>query len=78
MNKANFPLFPCRLLLGPLLLGVLLGDISTALAADDMLPQQSQQIETLQRRAEKLAFEGLDANNYHLDQGAHLAGSGYQ
>ena len=66
MNKANFPLFPYRLLLGPLLLGMLLGDISAALAADDVLPQQSQQIETLQRRAEKLAFNGLDANNYHL------------
>jgi OmpA-OmpF porin, OOP family len=49
-----------------LLLGVLMGNISTALAVDDVMPQQSQQIETLQRRAEKLAFDGLDANNYHL------------
>jgi OOP family OmpA-OmpF porin len=59
---------PARsLMFGPLLmLGALLGNISTALAVDDVMPQQSQQIETLQRRAEKLAFSGLDANNYHL------------
>jgi OmpA-OmpF porin, OOP family len=61
MNKANF-----QLLLGTLLLGVLLGNFSHALAADELLPQQSQQIESLQRRAEKLAFDGLGSNNYHL------------
>lgn len=56
---------PARsLMFGPLLLlGVLLGNISTALAVDDVMPQQ---IEALQRRAEKLAFDGLDTNNYHL------------
>lgn len=46
-----------------LLLGVLLGNASTALAADEL-----QQIETLQRRAEKLAFEGIDPNDYQLSK----------
>lgn len=49
-----------------MLLGILLGHISAALAAHDVLLQDSQQIETLQRRAEKLAFGGLDPNNYYL------------
>jgi len=49
-----------------LLLGILSGSISPALAADELLPQQSQEIESLQRRAEKLAFDGLDPNSYHL------------
>jgi len=56
MNKAIVPL-----LIGPLLLVILSGNISDALAADE-----SQQIETLQRRAEKLSFDRLDPNNYHL------------
>jgi outer membrane protein OmpA-like peptidoglycan-associated protein len=56
MNKAVFPL-----LFGSLLLIVLLGNISDALAAGEQ-----QQIETLQRRAEKLTFDGPDPNNYHL------------
>jgi len=44
-----------------LLLGFLLCNVSPVLAADDL-----QQIETLQRRAEKLAFDGIDPNDYHL------------
>jgi OmpA-OmpF porin, OOP family len=56
MTKAISPL-----LIGPLMLGVLLGYHSDALAA-----YESQQIETLQRRAEKLSFDRLDPNNYHL------------
>ncbi len=66
MNKAGFPLLSGRLLLGPLLMGIMLGNISTALASADVMPQQSQQIESLQRRVEMLAFSGLDPNNYHL------------
>jgi len=55
MNKILFPL--C----------VLLGCVSNAQGAEEMLQQQLQQIETLQRRAEKLAFDdGLDPNNYYL------------
>jgi OmpA-OmpF porin, OOP family len=53
-------------MLGPLLLGILLGDISAVWAADAVLPQKSQQIETLQRRAENLSFNGLDSNDYQL------------
>ena len=56
MYKANIPL-----LIGPLLLAVLSANIPDALAAD-----ASQQIDTLQRRAEKLSFDPLDSNNYHL------------
>jgi OOP family OmpA-OmpF porin len=56
MNKATIPL-----LIGRLLLVILSGNISHALAADE-----SQQIETLQHRAEKLSFDRLDPNNYHL------------
>lgn len=56
MNKANFPL-----LLGTLLFGILSSNISQVLAADE-----SQQIETLQRRAGQLTTDGLDTNNYHL------------
>jgi OOP family OmpA-OmpF porin len=44
-----------------LLFSILLGNVSHALADDG-----AQQIETLQRRAEKLSFEGQDSNNYHL------------
>ncbi|MGC2047392.1 MAG: OmpA family protein [Gallionella sp.] len=46
-----------------LLLALLLCGGSPALAADGL-----HQIETLQRRAEKLAFDGLDSNNYHLSK----------
>ena len=56
MNKAIIPF-----LIGRLLLVILLGNISEALAADEL-----KQIETLQRRAEKLSFDRLDPNNYHL------------
>jgi outer membrane protein OmpA-like peptidoglycan-associated protein len=55
MYKAYIPL-----LIGPLLLFVLSANVS-ALAADE-----SQQIDALQRRAEKLSFEPLDSNSYHL------------
>jgi OOP family OmpA-OmpF porin len=49
-----------------LLFGFLLGNISPAQGADEILPQQSQEIITLQHRAEKLISDGLDPNNYHL------------
>jgi OmpA-OmpF porin, OOP family len=45
---------------------VVLGNISAASAGDAVLPQKSLQIETLQRRAENLSFNGLDSNDYHL------------
>jgi OOP family OmpA-OmpF porin len=61
MTKAISPL-----LIGLPLLVTLSGNVSAALAADEWLPQQSQQIESLQRRAEKLSFDRLDPNNYHL------------
>jgi OOP family OmpA-OmpF porin len=48
-------------LVGQLLLLVCWGSISHALAADDF-----QQIDTLQRRTEKIAFDKLDPNYYHL------------
>jgi OmpA-OmpF porin, OOP family len=52
---------------GPLLLLlVLLGSISHAPAADEFQPQQSQEIESLQHRANKLTYDDLDPNNYHL------------
>jgi len=55
-----------------LLLAILLGSVSPAPAADESLPNALQQIESLQkieslqRRADKLAFGELGANNYHL------------
>jgi len=53
-----------------LLLAVLSGSISLARAngeaAGDALPEQLQQIESLQRRADKLAFGELGPDNYHL------------
>jgi len=55
MNKPKFSLL-LTLLLSSLL----------AQAADELLPQQLQQIESLQRRADKLAFGELGSNNYHL------------
>lgn len=48
-------------LFGALLFNALLCSISPAVATDEQ-----QQIESLQRRAGKLAFDGLDPNNYHL------------
>jgi OOP family OmpA-OmpF porin len=56
MNRAIIPLW-----IGQLLLVVLTGNISEVLAADEPL-----HIEVLQRRAEKLSFDRLDPNNYHL------------
>jgi len=50
-----------QLLIGPLSLTVLSGNVSDARAADE-----SQQIVALQRHAEKMAFEPLDPNNYPL------------
>jgi OmpA-OmpF porin, OOP family len=44
-------------------LNFLLFCVSTALAAEGL-----QQIETLQRRAEKLSFDGQDSNNYYLSK----------
>lgn len=49
-----------------LLLATLSGSIPLAQAAGESLPRQLQQIESLQRRADKLAFGDLGANNYHL------------
>lgn len=56
MNKAVFLFF-----FGAMLTGLMLDNITHAIAADDL-----QQIITLQRRAEKLNFGKLDLNNYHL------------
>ena len=53
-----------------LLFALLLGCISLTYAAEEFagepLPEQLQQIESLQRRADKLAFGELGATNYHL------------
>jgi OmpA-OmpF porin, OOP family len=45
---------------------ILLGSFAIAQATEDVLPSQLQQIESLQRRAEKLAFDGLGPSDYHL------------
>ena len=45
---------------------ILSGSFQLAQAAGEALPEQLQQIESLQRRADKLAFGELGANNYHL------------
>jgi outer membrane protein OmpA-like peptidoglycan-associated protein len=47
---------------------LLLGNIAFAHAAEEASPAALQQIETLQRRADKLAFETLDSNYYHLSK----------
>lgn len=49
-----------------LLLTLLLSSLSLAQAAEELLPKHLQQIESLQRRADKLAFGELGSNNYHL------------
>jgi OOP family OmpA-OmpF porin len=49
-----------------LLFIILPGSFHLAQAAGEALPEQLQQIESLQRRADKLAFGGLGANDYHL------------
>lgn len=56
MNKPAFSL----------LFALLLCKIPFAQAAEEVSPANLQQIESLQHRAEKLAFEVLDSNNYHL------------
>lgn len=53
----------CKILLQ---LCVLLGSISIAQATEDVTPPQLKQIESLQRRAEKLAFGANGTNDYHL------------
>jgi len=45
---------------------ILMGGIPFAHAAQAVLPEQLQQIESLQHRADKLSYGNLDANNYHL------------
>jgi outer membrane protein OmpA-like peptidoglycan-associated protein len=50
----------------PLLSALLLGSIAIAQAAEELLPEQLQKIESLQRRADKLAFGELGTDNYHL------------
>src|SRR3972149_3949487 len=49
-----------------LLLTLMLSNISFAQPAEELLPKHLQQIESLQRRADKLAFGELGSNNYHL------------
>ena len=49
-----------------LVFAILLGNISLVRADGESLPKQLQQIESLQRRADKLAFGELGADNYHL------------
>jgi outer membrane protein OmpA-like peptidoglycan-associated protein len=49
-----------------LLLFILLSNSSFVLAKEGAIPKQLQQIESLQRRADKLAFGALGADNYHL------------
>ena len=56
MNKPKFLLF----------LTLLLSSISFAQATEEPSPAQLQQIESLQRRADQLAFGALGSNNYHL------------
>ena len=48
------------------LLAILSCGFQAAWAAGEALPEQLQLIESLQRRADKLAFGGLGENNYHL------------
>jgi OOP family OmpA-OmpF porin len=50
----------------PVLLIILACNFHIARADGEALPEQLQQIESLQRRADKLAFGELGANNYHL------------
>ena len=49
-----------------LLFIILSGSFHLARAAGEALPEQLQQIESLQRRADKLAFGEIGSNNYHL------------
>lgn len=56
MNKPTLSLLPA----------LLLSSISLAQAAEELSPAHLQQIESLQRRADKLAFGELGPNNYHL------------
>lgn len=58
-------------LLFPLFAALLLGGLAVAQAADELpaeelQPEQLQKIESLQRRADRLASGELGANNYHL------------
>ncbi|TAN82728.1 MAG: OmpA family protein [Gallionella sp.] len=50
----------------PLLFAFLSGGVSLAQAAGELLPKHLQQIESLQRRADKLAFGELGSNDYYL------------
>ena len=58
MNKSAFSL----------LLALFQANFPFAQAAEDVLPEHLQQIETLHRRAERFAFGEQDANNYHLSK----------
>jgi len=58
MNKSVFSL----------LLALYHANFPFAQAAENVLPEHLQQIETLHRRAERLAFGEQDANNYHLSK----------
>lgn len=49
-----------------LLTVLLLGSIAVAQAAEELLPEQLRKIESLQRRADKLAFGEFGTDNYHL------------
>jgi outer membrane protein OmpA-like peptidoglycan-associated protein len=56
MNKFTFPLF----------FAAILCIFPPAQAAEKLLPEHLQQIEDLQRSADKMAFGGVGSNNYHL------------
>lgn len=49
-----------------LLLTLLFSGMSIACSAEELSPEQLQQIESLQRRADRLAFGDVGSGNYHL------------
>ena len=51
-----------------LLLAIMAGSLPVALAADESQTETIQQIESLQRRSDKLYFGKLGSNNYHLSK----------
>jgi OmpA-OmpF porin, OOP family len=58
--------FALSSLCGPLLLLVIMGHVSHALAADEVDLQPSQEIEQLKQRADKLSYDALDPRSYSL------------
>jgi len=59
-------------LIFPLLAALLLGSVPVAQAAEELRPEHLQKIESLQRRADKLAAGEPGANNYHLAKARSL------